>query len=259
MRNFITPVKALTPGRVALAMAALFYSGLFSVGPILVGALMTGCSTVHVDENDPISLLNEAEQEIKSDHYLLAIDKLRIIKNKFPYSSAAVDAQLRIADVYFMQESYTESAASYEAFRDLHPKHEKTPYAMFRIGKSYYNDIPSTVARDLTPAQKAMEAYKNYLAHYPAGPDWTEAAKDIAEIRNLLAHKELSIGDFYYNRNFYDSAKPRYKKIIELYSDTQAGKQAQEKLALITPQIDLKASQQKSEEPSKNGRTHPKQ
>jgi outer membrane protein assembly factor BamD len=241
MRYSITPVKTWTQIWVALAI------GSFTFFP-------TACSTAHVDENDPVSLLKEAEQEIASDHYQLAIDKLRTIKNKFPYSSVAIDAQLRIADVYFMQESYIESAASYEAFRDLHPKHEKTPYAMFRIGKSYYNDIPSVVARDLTPAQRALDAYKNYLSHYPSGTETAEVHKDIIEIRNLLANKELSIGDFYFNRNFYDSAKPRYKKVIELFSDTQGAKLAQEKLALI----DQKASKAKSEEPSKDGRTNDK-
>ena len=242
MLNFITPVKALAPLWLlwlALAAVSLTYS--------------TGCSTLHVDENDPVSLLKEAEQEIKSDHYQLAIDKLRIIKNKFPYSSSAIEAQLRIADVYFMQESYIESEASYEAFRDLHPKHEKTPYAMFHIGKSYYKDIPSTVARDLTPAQKAMEAYRNYLSLYPTGPNVIEAKQDIAEIRNLLASKELAIGDYYLIREFYDSAKPRYKKVIEFYSDTESAKSAQEKIALI----DQKASQTKSKEPTQDGRPNP--
>ena len=62
------------------------------------------------------------------------IDKLKIIKNKYPYSKYALDASLRLADVYFLQESYTEAALAYESFRDLHPKHEKVPYAMFRIG-----------------------------------------------------------------------------------------------------------------------------
>jgi outer membrane protein assembly factor BamD len=216
---------------------------------IIAPPFFTGCSTVHVDENNPASLLKEAEQEIKSDHYQLAIDKLRVIKNKFPYSSTAIDAQLRIADVYFMQDSFVESAASYEAFTDLHPKHEKTPYAMFRIAKSYYNDIPNTVARDLTPAQKALDAYRNYLGHYPSGSDVAEATKDSAEIRNLLAKKELSIGDFYFNRDFYDSAKPRYKKIIESYSDTESAKLAQDKLA----QLSQKPAKENSKEPLNDG------
>ena len=60
---------------------------------------------------------------------------MKTIKNKFPYSNYATEAQLKIADVYYMQESYGEAAVAYEAFRDLHPKHEKVPYAMFRIGE----------------------------------------------------------------------------------------------------------------------------
>jgi outer membrane protein assembly factor BamD len=192
-----------------------------------------GCSTAPVDENNPVSLLKEAEQEIKSDHYQLAIDKLRVIKNKFPYSSVAVEAQLRIADVYFMQESFIEAAASYEAFRDLHPKHEKTAYAMFRVGKSYYQDIPSTTARDLTPGQKSLDAYQSYLARFPNGPNSAEAKKDILEIRNLLAEKELTIAEFYFKRDFFDSAKPRFEKILEFYSDTESAKIAKEKLSLI--------------------------
>src|SRR4051794_12993325 len=114
---------------------------LFLIISLLIS--IAGCSSAPVDENDPASLLKEAEEEIQSDHYQMAIDKLRAIKNKFPYSKFAVDAQLRIADVYFLQESFAEAATSYESFRDLHPKHEKVGYAMFKAAKSYFNDIPS--------------------------------------------------------------------------------------------------------------------
>lgn len=199
---------------------------------LIVTLLITliGCSSLQVDENDPASLLKEAESEIQSDHYLIAIEKLRAIKNKFPYSKYAVDAQLRIADVYFLQDSFAEAASAYEAFRDLHPKHEKTAYAMFRVGKSYFKDIPSTIARDLTSARKSLDAYDDFLRRFPATPETVEAKTDTAEIRRLLAEKELSIADFYFKRAFYDSAKPRYKKIIDLYPETDAAKVAQDRM-----------------------------
>lgn len=212
--------------------------------PLFIGAL--GCSSTPVNENDPASLYKDAEDDIQSDHFQIALEKLRTVKNKFPYSKYAVDAQLRIADVYFMQEAYAEAAASYEAFRDLHPKHEKTAYAMFRIGKSYYNDIPSTVARDMAPAQKALDAYGDFLRRFPNDPQAAEAQKDIAEIRKLLAEKELYIGNFYYKRDFYDSAKHRFEKIIELYPETDAAKEAEQKLAKIE-------TIKKAEEPSEDG------
>ncbi len=211
--------------------------------------LFSNCSTTPVDENDPGALLKEAESEINSDHYIIAIDKLRVIKNKFPYSKYAIDAQLRIADVYFLQESYAEAAASYEAFKDLHPKHEKASYAVFRAAKSYYHDMPSTVARDLTTAHKAQSTYNDFLRLYPGAPEAVEAQKDLAEVRNLLAQKELYVGDFYFNRNLYDSAKPRYEKVIGLYPETDTAKSAQEKLAQIELKTKKEASSQNAESP----------
>lgn len=195
--------------------------------------LMSGCAGKSVDENDPAGLYKEAEEDIKSDHYLIAIEKLKTIKNKFPYSNYATEAQLKIADVYYMQESYGEAAVAYEAFRDLHPKHEKVPYAMFRIAKSYYNDIPSPVERDMTPAQKALDAYNDFLHRFPGAPEAVEAKKDSDDVRNLLAEKELLVANFYFKRDFYESAKPRYRKILDLYPDTPSASDARDKLARI--------------------------
>lgn len=190
------------------------------------------CSTPSVDENDPASLFKDAEEEIQSDHYLIALDKLRALKNKFPQSKYAIDAQLKIADVYYLQGAYGEAAASYESFRDLHPNHEKTPYAMFRIGKSYFNDLPSTTARDLTPGQKALENYQEFIRLYPTAPEVPEAKEDIKHLRSMLAEKEFSIGEFYFKRDIYDSCKPRFKKVIELYPETTWAEKAKEKLQI---------------------------
>lgn len=217
------------------------------IAPLLGLALLAatpsffaGCSSAPVSENEPERLYKDALDDINSDHYQIAIEKLKLIRNKFPYSSYATEAQLKIADVYYLQESYAEAALAYEAFRDLHPKHEKVPYAMFRAAKSYFNDAPGTVARDQTTVQKALDAYNEFLKRFPQAPEATEARKDVAEARRTLAEKELYIGDFYFKRDFYDSAKPRYQKILNLYPETDAAKQAQEKLAKIDEKAQAK-------------------
>lgn len=195
--------------------------------------IQSGCSTTSVSETDPSVLFQDAEEDIQSDHYQIAIEKLRTVKNKYPYSKYAIDAQLRIADVYFIQELYADAAAAYEAFRDLHPKHEKAAYATYRVGKSYLNEAPSNIARDLTPIQRALDAYADFLRRFPNAPEAAEAKNDIEYGRRLLAEKELYVADFYYKRDFYDSAKPRYKKIIELYPETDAAQKAEKKLSEI--------------------------
>jgi outer membrane protein assembly factor BamD len=199
----------------------------------LLPTILSGCAGATIDESDPAALYQDAEEEIKSDHYQLALDKLKAIKNKFPYAKQAVDAQLRIADVLYLQESFAEAAAAYESFRDLHPKHEKVGYAMFRTGKSYFNDMPGAVSRDMTSAQKALDSYNEFLQRFPKAPEAPEAQNDVALIRKGLAEKELYIGDFYLKRDFPDSARPRYEKVVAMFPETDAARQAREKLERI--------------------------
>ncbi len=191
--------------------------------------LLGACSGKTVDEKDPASMMQDAEEEIKNDHYLIALDKLRVIKNKFPYSNYSIEAHLRIGDVYFLQESFAEAAATYESFKDLHPKHPKVGYAMFKLAKSYFNDAPTIVARDQTVAKKAMEAYQDLLKKFPSAPEAEEAKRDVAQIRKNLAEKELYIGDFYNKREHPEAAAKRYDNATRLYPETDAAKEAKEK------------------------------
>ena len=197
-----------------------------------VGSSLWGCSGKKIDDADPGALYKMAEDDIANDQYLLALEKLKLVRNKFPYSNFATQAQLRIADVYYLQDSYVESAAAYESFNDLHPKHEKVPYAMFRAAESYFNDIPSPIARDLTPAKKAEDAYNEFLKRFPGDPQAGTARAHLEQARTVLAEKELYIANFYYKQDQFESAKRRYEKLLTVYPETKHAKEAREKLTL---------------------------
>jgi outer membrane protein assembly factor BamD len=197
------------------------------------GAFMSGCSSSDIDENDPTALAKDAEDDIESSRYTLALEKPQKLKNEHPYAKQATDAQLRIADVYFLQENYAESAATYEAFKDLHPKHPKFGYAMFRIGLAHYNDIPSVHARDLSPAFKAEEGFNDYLFKFPNDEFSAEAKEKLAETRRILAEKEMYIANFYFKREMWEAAKGRYSKVVSQYSETPFVADAQERIKKI--------------------------
>lgn len=198
---------------------------------VFIGALQfTGCSTAEIDDNDPAALMKEVEEDIEASRYILAIEKLQTIKNKHPYSKQATEAQLRIADVYFLQDNYAEAAATYEAFRDLHPKHPKINYANYRVALSHFSDIPGNHARDLTPANRAEVAFEEYLYKYPKDEFTDEAKKKLAETRAILAEKEMYIADFYYKREAWDAARGRYQKIASQYAETRFAARANEQL-----------------------------
>src|SRR5262245_36455868 len=111
---------------------------LFAVAHALASCTSLGKSS----DEDPDALFQEAEEALKDEKYIIAIEKFSDLKNRFPYSARAVDAELRIADTYFDQESYLEAESAYEIFRELHPTHPRGDYVQFRIALSYYKLIP---------------------------------------------------------------------------------------------------------------------
>lgn len=188
--------------------------------------VFVGCSGKKVDESDPQALYKDAEEDITDKRYTMALDKLKSLKNKFPYSHLATQAKLRIADVYYDEESYIEAAGAYESFRDMHPKHEKADYVIFRIGESYFNQLPSGVDRDLGPAQKAIEAYRELIQLYPKSQYVDQARKHLDESTERLAGKERYIADFYFKHDMYDSAAARYEKITTKFPGTESDQYA---------------------------------
>ena len=180
------------------------------------------CSGKKVDEDNPQELYKDAEEDIDDKRFAMALDKLKSIKNKFPYSHLATQAKLRIADVYYMEDSFIEAAGSYESFRDMHPKHDRADYVIFRIGESYFNQLPGGHDRDISPATKSLEAYRELLTLYPKS-QFAEAAKSHAkEATETLAAKEQYVADFYFIREMFDSAATRYEKITSKFAGTEA-------------------------------------
>ncbi len=193
---------------------------------ILVPLLQFGCSSSSVDENNPESIYKEAEEDISDKRYLQALEKLRIVKNRFPYSKLSTSAALRIADVLYYEESYAEAAASYEVFRDLHPKHEKADYVLFQIGESYYNQMPSSEDRDLTPASKAIESYTELEKLFANSSHLPTAKEHSSEATEQLSQKERYVADFYFKRDNYESAATRYEKLFKNYANSKSEEHA---------------------------------
>lgn len=194
--------------RFGLGQATLFL-GLF------LAALLGGCSSSEVSGEDPESLYKEAEESFTDERYLIAIEKYRDLKNRYPYSSRARDAELRIADAYFAQESYLEAESAYEIFKELHPTHPKIDYVQYRIGMSYFNQIPDNSARDLSAAHRAIDAFDELVEKHPKSEFAEQAKNHIRESRSKLAEHENYVADFYFQRKHFLSASYRYNALLK--------------------------------------------
>ena len=187
---------------------------------LIFSAVLTSllaCTTMDRNSATPDGAFAIAEEFDKDERYEEAIRRYTEVKNKFPYSNFATKSELAIADVYYKQESYPEAQVSYQAFRELHPKHPQIDYVVFRIGMSYFNQLPSTLDRDLTVAGDVINSFNELMKRYPSSTYINEAAEKKLATVKMLAGKEDYIAHFYFKRDMFESALPRYEGLIAKY------------------------------------------
>ncbi len=177
-----------------------------------------GCSSADkYDSSTPEGAFKQAEELEKDERYEEAVAKFTDVKNKFPYSKLAPQAELRIADVQFKREAYIEAQAAYQLFKEFHPKHAQSDYVTFRLAMSYFNQLPSTIDRDLSVADKAILYFDEVINSFSASAHVEESKKHKGETLTMLAKKELYVADFYTKREKFDSAIKRYETVLKLY------------------------------------------
>lgn len=188
---------------------------------VLLGlaVLLGGCSHTPADPNDPDDLFREAEEYLEDERFLIAIEKYRDIKNRFPYSPRATDSELRIADTFFEQESFLESASAYEVFRELHPTHPKSDYVQYRVALSYFRQIPENPARDLSAAHRAIAEFNKLQNKFPRSDYLSKSQELLRQARIKLAEYERYVADFYFRRKHYLSASYRYAALLQQFSN----------------------------------------
>ena len=183
----------------------------------LLACVLGACSTGYKKGESAEEAYKLAQEYEKDERYEDAVRNYQDVRNRFPYSNLATQAELALADVYFKQESYPEAQVAYEGFRELHPKHPKIDYVIFRTGLSHFMQLPETIDRDLSAAHSAIASFNEVLNNYSQSSYVTEAQKNKDAAQKMLLEKEIYIGDFYFKKDIFDSALTRYESALKDY------------------------------------------
>lgn len=186
---------------------------------LVIPLFFMACSGTDELPDDPAELFAEAQRYENDERYEEALRRYNDLKNRFPYSNYAVRAKLALGDVYYKQESFAEAQVSYQTFRELHPRHPQTDYVIFRTGMSYFQQLPSSIDRDLTLAHDAISSFDELKRAFPRSSHIKEAQEKRGEALRMLADKEKYIADFYFIRKKWESALERYESLYENYQE----------------------------------------
>ncbi|MCB0422896.1 MAG: outer membrane protein assembly factor BamD [Bdellovibrionales bacterium] len=189
-------------------------------------SLVHCAETEVVDVNSAQGAFQRGERLAKSERFEEAIAYFQQVKNKFPYSKYAVASELKIANIQFDRERFIEAETDYRLFKEFHPTHPEIDFVTFRLGLSYFNQLPSTIDRDLSIAHKAILYFDEVINSFSESKHVTEAKRYKQEALRKLADKEQYIADFYFIRKKYDSALGRYVDLLQKYPNVGLNKQA---------------------------------
>ncbi len=204
----------------------------------LLMILLSACSSDKPEGKTEAEILyKEAEELMKADRFILATEKLNLIKTQHPYSFYATPAELLQADILYEQENYVEAAAAYLLFRDFHPRHEKIPYVVFKIADSYYKQIPDTIDRDLEPAIEALKYYDEVIQKYGDTSYKKDAERRIEKAKKMLRQKDQYIADFYFRTKEFSAARYWYLDILENHQDQRTRSHAMLRTILATSEL----------------------
>jgi outer membrane protein assembly factor BamD len=195
----------------------MFRAALVSLFMVFMFNLVACSSMKGPDTNTAEGAFALGEKYQKDERFEDALTQFNQVKNKHPYSKLATEAELRIADIHFEREDYIEAQNGYQAFKELHPTHPRIDYVTFRLGLSFFDQLPSTIDRDLQLANRAILYFDEVVSSHP-GSEYAVQAKEYKDKAiKMLAEKENYIGHFYFIREFYGSALERYEGILKAY------------------------------------------
>ena len=196
---------------------------LFRIAALIVVVMfVASCSAnraAHTGLPGAEELFNKGVASYNKSLYKESEEYLRKVVEEFPLSPLSIEAQLKLADLYFLQERYEEAQSYYTTFYTFHPSHPRAPYALFQKGMCHLREV-ETIDRDQTPTRKALFAFQDLIEHYPDSIYTDKARQLIGFLKNRLAENEFYVGIFYYNKGDYRGALMRFKKILEDYPNT---------------------------------------
>ncbi len=104
------------------------------------------------------------------ENYEIAEKYFGLVKTKYAYSMYAPMSELLIADTYYRRDMFPEAIDNYRRFRRRHPTHPCNPYAQFRTGDAFLEQLPEdwwfmppVYERDQVLTEKAVREYNRLI------------------------------------------------------------------------------------------------
>ena len=149
------------------------------------------------------------------------------------------EARYRLGEAYFGKKEYITAGSEFTRLANDYPAGPYADDARFRACESYYRLSPK-VALDQQYTRSAFDHCQSMVAYFPNSEYVERAQQMMLELRQKLAEKEFQAGEYYYERNAYDSAIIYFDATVRDYADTPQAPRALARLVEIYQSLGYK-------------------
>ena len=171
---------------------------------LLITVLLTGCGEYQrlLKSHDPEEKYQAALMYFNNKQYVRAQTLLDDVSSYYRGTERSEDVLAYLARCYMGQKNYTSATDYYEAYTKNYPKGKYATEAYFQVAHSLYLDSPDA-RLDQEITEKAIDAYTVFVELFPESPYAEQAYKEMSEMYDKLAYKELLSAKLYYNLGTY--------------------------------------------------------
>lgn len=200
---------------------------------LLIG-LLAGCASndeggTNLRDAEAAALYETAKGAMDRGDWTTATEELEALQAQYPFGRYATQGQLDLIYVYYRADDPASAVAAAERFRRINPRHRAVPYTWYMQGLALQEKNEDaikrwvgvdTTLRDPVPRRQAFQAYSTILQSYPDSEYAEDAQARMDELYVEGARYQLTVAEFYAEREAWVAAARRAIAVIEEFPDS---------------------------------------
>jgi outer membrane protein assembly factor BamD len=164
-------------------------------------------------------LFDKAMIAMKKGKFDVARLDLQTLLNTYPESEYQMRAKLAVGDSWFKEggtAALTQAEAEYKDFITFFPNQPEAAEAQMRVADIYYMQMEKP-DRDPKNAQQAEIEYRTMIQQFPDSTFVPRAKQRLREVQEVLAERQYQIGSFYSTHENWAASIARLQTVTDSY------------------------------------------
>jgi len=206
--------------------------------------LSFACSkkTINEDNNNldnPEYLYKVATIELDNQNLDIAKEKFQQIEFKYPLSNEAIQSQIMLAFIEYINMNYEEAIFKFDKVISLYPSHKNIDYAYYMRAMCYFEQIENEFL-DGKYNIKSLESFEQLINRFPDSDYARDSEQKIILVKENIAAKHMNIGLFYLENKKYLAALKRFQIVVDNHFQSKFTPEALHRLVEIYYALGIK-------------------